>query len=126
MTAGLDSKIVPIAHDFFTPEPIIGTFSTTLKVGQLSSLGARAYYMHSCLHDWPDSKAREILTNLKPGLVEGYSKLLIDENVIPDTGAHWVSTGLDMVMMSVFSASERTEQNWQALLESAGLKVIKI
>lgn len=82
--------------------------------------------MHSCLHDWPDSKAHDILTSLKPGLIKGYSKLLINENVIPDKGAHWVSTGLDMVMMANFSASERTEQNWRVLLETAGFKIVKI
>ncbi|CAF9930697.1 hypothetical protein IMSHALPRED_008255 [Imshaugia aleurites] len=109
--SGLGEKIVPMEHDFFTKQPV---------------LGARAYYMHSCLHDWPDSKAHEILTSLKPGLTKGYSKLLINENVIPDRGAHWVSTALDMVMMANFSACERTEQDWRALLESAGFKIVKI
>lgn len=82
--------------------------------------------MHSCLHDWPDSKAHDILINLKPGLTKGYSKLLIHEHVIPDKGAHWLSTGLDIVMMVNFSAKERTEQNWRALLESSGFKIVKI
>lgn len=57
---------------------------------------------------------------------KGYSKLLINENVIPDKGAHWVSTGLDLLMMSVFAASERSERNWRSLLESAGFKITKI
>lgn len=82
--------------------------------------------MHSCLHNWPDSKAHDILTSLKPGLTKGYSKLLINENVIPDKGAHWLSTALDMVMMTILSACERTEQDWRALLESAGFKIVKI
>ena len=82
--------------------------------------------MHSCLHDWPDSKAHEILINLRPGLTRGYSKLLINENVIPDQGAHWISTALDMVMMATFSACERTAGNWRALLEGAGFRIVKI
>ena len=82
--------------------------------------------MHSWLHDWPDDKAHEILLSLKTGLVEGYSKLLINKNVKPDQSAHWLGTALDMVMMFTFSASERTEQNWQALLHSAGFKIIRI
>ncbi|KAL9100779.1 MAG: hypothetical protein Q9163_003886 [Psora crenata] len=108
---GLNERVTTMEHDFFTEQPI---------------LGARAYYMHSCLHDWPDKKAYEILTGLKHGMTKGYSKLLINENVIPDQGAHWLSTALDMVMMSNFSASERTEQNWRALLESAGFRIVKI
>ena len=82
--------------------------------------------MRTVLHDWPDSNALEILINLKPGLKKGYSKLLINETVIPDQGAHWLSTALDMVMMVNFSATERTEQNWHTLLESAGFKIVKI
>lgn len=60
--------------------------------------------MHSCLHDWPDSKAHDILMSLNPGLKKGYSKLLINENVIPDQGTHWLSTALDMVMMANYSS----------------------
>ncbi|CAD6587022.1 MAG: hypothetical protein ASARMPREDX12_002571 [Alectoria sarmentosa] len=125
-TSGLDPKIVLMEHDFFTKQPVIGEFADTTEFHSLTSIGARAYYMHSCLHDWPDSKAHNILTSLKSGLTKGYSKLLINENVIPDQGAHWLSTALDMVMMANFSACERTEQNWRALLESAGFRVVKI
>ena len=82
--------------------------------------------MHSCLHDWPDSKAHDILTSLRPGLKKYYSKLFINENVIPDKGAHWSSTALDMIMMVNFSACERTEQNWRELLDHAGFKIAKI
>ncbi len=124
--SSLDGKIVPMEHHFSTKQPVIGTFASTREVHLLISLGARASYMHSCLLDWPDSKAREILTSLKAGLTKGYSKLLINENVISDRGAHWLSTALDMVMMVNFPASERTEQNWRALLESAGFKIIQI
>ena len=124
--SGLDEKIVPTEHDFFTKQPVIGMFSHTMKISPLTSLGARAYYIHSCLHDWPDSKAREILIGLEHGMTKGYSKLLINEFVIPDQGAHWISTGLDIVMMANFSANERTEQNWRELLESAGFKIVKI
>ena len=124
--SGLDEKIVPMEHDFFKKQPIIGTYTYIRKIYQLTSLGARAYYMHSCLHNWSDSKAHDILMSLKPGLMKGYSKLLINENVTPDQGAHWVSTGLDMVMMAILSASERTEQDWRVLLETAGFKIVKI
>ena len=82
--------------------------------------------MRTVLHDWPDSKAKEILINLRHGMLRGYSKLLINETVIPDERAHWLSTALDMVMMVNFSACERTEENWRTLLASAGFKIVKI
>ena len=89
-------------------------------------LGARAYYMHSVLHDWPDVKSREILANIVTAMTPGYSKLLINENVIPSTNAYWESTSLDIVMMAIFSSMERTEKQWHALVGSAGLKITKI
>jgi hypothetical protein len=57
---------------------------------------------------------------------KGYSKILFNENVIPDRGAHWRSTALDLLMMASFSSTERTEQVWKKLLGSAGLRVVRI
>lgn len=56
----------------------------------------------------------------------GYSKVLINENVIPDMDADWQTTSLDLIMMTMFASQERTEHQWQALVESAGLKIVKI
>jgi hypothetical protein len=112
---GLDSaKLKPVeamAHDFFTPQPV---------------RGAKAYYMKMVLHDWPDTQCREILGNIKPAMEQGYSKILINEFVIPDTGADWFSTSVDMLMMVAHSAAERRENDWRVLLESVGLKMVKI
>ncbi|RAH79729.1 S-adenosyl-L-methionine-dependent methyltransferase [Aspergillus japonicus CBS 114.51] len=99
-----------LGYDFFTPQTVVG---------------ARAYYLHSILHDWPDDLCRMILANLKAAMTPGYSKLLINENVIPDTGAYWETTSLDFIMMSIGSG-ERTESQWRALLEGAGLRVVRI
>ena len=44
-------------------------------------------------------------------MTPGYSSLLINENVVPDKDAHWLTTSLDMVMISVFAATERTEKH---------------
>lgn len=57
---------------------------------------------------------------------KGYSKILINEIVIPDRNPHWISTGLDLMMLSLFPSGERTEENWRDLLTSVGLKVVKI
>lgn len=81
--------------------------------------------MHSVLHDWPDDMCRKILANLIPALRPGYSKVLINENVIPDKGAYWETTSLDLIMMTIGSG-ERTERHWYALLESARLKIVKV
>lgn len=56
----------------------------------------------------------------------GYSKLLINENVLPNKGASLSACARDMTMMAVLGAMERTEQQWRELLGKAGLRVEKI
>jgi hypothetical protein len=88
--------------------------------------GARAYYFHSVLHGWPDAKCLDILRTIVPAMKKGYSKLLINEIVIPNEHAHRLSTSMDLLMMTVVAAEERTEKNWNRLLKEVGLKVVKL
>lgn len=85
--------------------------------------GARAYYMHSVLHDWQDEQCREILRNLRDAMERGYSKILINENVVPEAGAAWQITSLDWTVMATVASAERTEAQWRQLIESVGLHV---
>jgi len=102
----------PHGHDFFTPEPI---------------RHARAYYLHHILHDWPDDKCVDIVTNIRSAMKPGYTRLLVNEHVIPSIGANWEATYLDLYMMILFGARERTEDDWKALLEDkCGLKILQI
>ena len=55
-----------------------------------------------------------------------YSKLLINEYVVPDVGATWSITSMDWLMMALGAVKERTEKQWRTLLEKAGLKVTGI
>lgn len=83
--------------------------------------------MHSVLHDWPDDVCKSIISNIKAAMKPGYSKLLINENVVPSTGAYWETTALDTMMMTLFCSGERTERDWHNLLEKiGGLKIVKI
>lgn len=82
--------------------------------------------MHSVLHDWPEEVCLKILANITAAMKPGYSKLLINENVIPDTGAQWEATGLDIMMMTLLSSRERTRENWETLLNKANLKIVKV
>lgn len=56
----------------------------------------------------------------------GYSKLLINDIVLPDTGATRFATISDINMLALLAAMERSEAQWRKLLEQAGLKVIKV
>lgn len=59
-------------------------------------------------------------------MTKGHSKLLIHENVVPNQHAPWFMTGLDICLMVLAAASERSESQWRGLLSSAGLRVVKI
>ncbi|KAJ5514342.1 O-methyltransferase family 2 [Penicillium fimorum] len=94
------------AYDFFQTQPITG---------------ARFYYLRRIMHDWPDDKATQILRNVRAAMGPD-SRILIDDAVLPDTGANWQSTVADLAMMT-FAGKERTKHQWESLAESAGLRV---
>ncbi|KAI1179887.1 S-adenosyl-L-methionine-dependent methyltransferase [Nemania sp. FL0916] len=97
-------------YNFFTPQPI---------------KGARAYYLRNILHDWPDHKCVEILKNIKSAMTQD-SRILIDEMVLPEKGAPWRATQLDLAMGSTMAAMERSRADWDSLLGQAGLKILDV
>jgi hypothetical protein len=56
----------------------------------------------------------------------GYSRLLINEYVVPDVGASWSVTSMDWLMLALGAVRERTERDWNQLLRSVGLRIVKI
>ena len=88
--------------------------------------GARAYYLKTVLHDWPDSKAVEILQNLAASMEKGYSRILLHETVISKNNSNPRTVNSDATMMLCFSASEREEVTWRQIIEKAGLRIVKI
>lgn len=84
--------------------------------------GAKAYYMRTVLHDWPDKQALEALARIREAMSRD-SILLINENTLPGTNVSHMAAAIDFVMMEAFSSLERTEQQWISLLEKAGFNV---
>ncbi|KAJ5144350.1 OmtB [Penicillium atrosanguineum] len=99
-----------MAHNFFEPQPIIG---------------AKAYYLRTVLHDWDDETSLKILAQLVPAM-NSESLILIDDMALPDTEVHWWSATLDLHMLAMLGAHERTESQWRSLLDRAGLKLVDI
>ncbi|CZT52833.1 uncharacterized protein RSE6_14214 [Rhynchosporium secalis] len=62
------------------------------------------------------------LLAMKPG----YSRLLINERVLPNVGAELQSTVKDIAMMTYFHAMERSERQWRTLLANVGLEIVNI
>ncbi|CAF9913570.1 MAG: hypothetical protein ALECFALPRED_008912 [Alectoria fallacina] len=106
----LHPDIVRQKYDFFTEQPI---------------KGARTYYFRSICHEWSDEKCREILGNTVAAMEPGYSKILINDWVLPDSGSPLLPALLDIQMLAVFSGMERTQPQWKKLLGSVGLEIVK-
>lgn len=99
------------AHDFFRPQPVHS---------------ARAYYLHSVLHDWSDDDCIRILEQLKPAMKDGYSTVLINEIIVPHQNPTWPVTSMDILMLVLGAMQERTEAQWESLLQRAGFRILKI
>ena len=131
-----------MAHDFFTPQPLKGTccvkldrppfilpfsFARLVMETKLSwTTGARVYYLRYILHDWNDTICLTILEHIRAAMDPSYSKILINQWIVPRQGATSFMTHQDLNMMATFSAMERTEEQTQKLLDKAGLRIAHI
>lgn len=82
--------------------------------------------MHGVLHDWPDKEAQKILEMQKEALIPGYSKVLIHDHIAPNLKAHPHTSAYDLTMMVMVAGEERSEDSWNALLQSAGYQLVKV
>ncbi|KAJ5094248.1 hypothetical protein N7456_010109 [Penicillium angulare] len=98
------------AHDFFQKQDIVD---------------AKFYYLRRIMHDWPDKEAQAILSNIS-SVMSSDARILIDEVVLPDTGAHWQATMADLSMMFAFGGKERTTQQWNSLVKLSGLRIEQV
>ena len=105
--ADLPADIEKMHIDFFKDQPLHG---------------ADAYYLRSVLRDWPDDSCAMILGHIKR-VMDRRSRVLIDEVVVPDVGAHKTEAQADMTMLAMGNAEVRTEARWRGLLEGLGFAV---
>ncbi|KAL8692998.1 MAG: hypothetical protein Q9218_002087 [Villophora microphyllina] len=94
----------PMAHDFFTPQPVKGTIEVLLETNVCEDnicAGPRAFLIRQVLHDWPDAECRKILEHLAVAMRTGYSKLLINEYIVPEVGASDFMVSIDLIMMGL-------------------------
>jgi hypothetical protein len=108
----LDTSIERVKHDFFLPQPEVAK-------------GAKAYFLSTILHDWPDKEAKQILVNVRSAMSND-SILLINENALPDANVPLYPAKLDFLMMCLLSGMDRTVKQYKALLEESGFELVKI
>ncbi|KAK4539252.1 hypothetical protein LTR36_000858 [Oleoguttula mirabilis] len=105
-------NITKMEHDFFQPQPV---------------KGAHIYHLRRILHDFYDDVCVQIVRNIASAMAPD-SRLLIGDFVIPekthvgdDSMVYW----MDFTMMMIGGRERRAEQ-FRAILEGAGLEMVKI
>jgi O-methyltransferase domain len=83
--------------------------------------GALFYHFRRIFHDWSDTVSTTILRNTVEAM-SSRSRVLIVDTVVPKLNAPRNAALQDINMMS-FGGMERTQSQWECLLESVGLKV---
>jgi len=102
--------IEKIAIDFFESQPV---------------KGAHIYYLRRILHNWHDESAKIILKNIVDAMAPD-STLLIGEMVIPEqAGVNKYVYMMDMCML-IIGGKERTESEFSVLLDSVGIRLVKV
>jgi ubiquinone/menaquinone biosynthesis C-methylase UbiE len=88
--------------------------------------GADAYVLSRVLHDWTDDDARRVLTACRAAMGPG-SRLLIVEAILPEGAADQPAViRMDLHMLVLLGARERTEAEFRRLLARAGFEVRRV
>ncbi len=86
---------------------------------------AEAYILSTILHDWDDESATAILRTIGVSALPAARLVILDGVVAagnePD-GTKW----LDLLMLTLLGGRERSESQWQALLDGAGMEATTI
>lgn len=88
--------------------------------------GARCYYFRYISHDWPQETLKEMLSHIRKAMTPGYSRLIINDWIVPEKGASKFMTSQDFNMMAIGGGMERTEALHKEYIEASGLKITKI
>jgi 6-hydroxytryprostatin B O-methyltransferase len=96
-------------HDFFKENPVEGP---------------SAFMLRFILHDWPDVQALEILRGLTVKMTPEKTKLIIVDTIVrPPEQMHFVQrksvSKMDLTMRTVMNSGERTQEEWEQLVEKA-------
>lgn len=80
--------------------------------------GGDIYVLASVLHDWPDDDAAAILRTCRRAMTASAQLVLFES--IRELDTPGLATQLDLHMLVLFGSGERTREEWDELLTSAG------
>ena len=109
-TEGLSERAECVAGDFFATVPP----------------GADGYLLSRVIHDWDDRDAVRILRRCRAAM-PGTARLLLVESVLPERARDAPEAiRMDLHMMVLLGARERTEEEYRRLLAAAGLDLRRV
>jgi hypothetical protein len=85
--------------------------------------GADAYVLSAILHDWPDEPAVAILRACRAAMRPEATLLIVEQIVESAATATRFAAELDIAMLVLLGGRERTQEEFAALLASAGLSL---
>jgi hypothetical protein len=100
----LQQRITAVGGDFFQSVP-----------------EADLYLLKHILHDWDDASCIRILKNCRQALRPG-GRVVVIELALGEIGEPGLAPIFDMAMMVIYSARERSIEEYQRLFEAAGLR----
>jgi demethylsterigmatocystin 6-O-methyltransferase len=107
------------------PSKVISTKTPDPSALNNRSTGARVYYFRNILHDYPDEKCLAILKNTAVAMDE-HSLIFIDEMILSAFKPYYQAAEMDLMMMLALAGAERTDKEWETLIDAAGLKIKEI
>lgn len=84
-----------------------------------------AYVLMEVIHDWADEKAVQILSTVRRSAPRGSALLLIEQLMPATPGPHWVKM-LDVHMMALFAARQRSQSEYDGLAEQCGFRRVGV
>lgn len=101
--AGVADRCTTVGGDFFVEVPAHG----------------EAYLLAQILHDWNDERSVEILRQCRRA-IPSHGKLLVIELVLPEGEEPFFGKWLDLHMLVLLGARERTAAEYGALFDASG------
>ena len=106
---GLTERCEVVSGDFFDSVPS----------------GGDAYILKWVIHDWDDERSVTLLKNCHHAMVKNGRLLLVEAIISLDDTASF-NKFMDLNMLVMTGGRERTEAEYQALIESAGFRLARI
>jgi predicted O-methyltransferase YrrM len=87
--------------------------------------GGDVYLLSMILHDWTDEEARQLLATIRRAIPDAGRLLIVDAVLPPGDTPHFGKL-LDLTMMAMLTGRERSENEFAALLEAAGFRLVEV